>query len=98
MGILWAWMLAQGIHIRFAHRTFKWTNEAPDKAAVHCVIVGFGMTAAQPPRLFVYDDIQGDPHEIPVKNINPYLVDAPSVVLPSRRKPICNVKEMTYGT
>ena len=98
VGILWAWMLAQGIHIRFAHRTFKWTNEAPDKAAVHCVIVGFGMTAAQPPRLFVYDDIQGDPHEIPVKNINPYLVDAPDILLPRRTKPLSNAPQMTKGS
>ena len=31
-----------GVDIDFAHRTFKWNSEATDKAAVHCVIVGFG--------------------------------------------------------
>ena len=40
VGVLWRWMLDRGLHIRFAHRTFKWTNEAPGRAAVHCVIVG----------------------------------------------------------
>ena len=43
VGVLWSWLLNQGIRIHFAHRTFKWTNEAPGKAAVHCVIIGFGL-------------------------------------------------------
>ena len=30
-----------GVVIDFAHRTFRWDNEAFDKAHVHCVIVGF---------------------------------------------------------
>jgi len=43
VGVLWGWMLSQGIRIQFAHRTFNWSNEARGKAAVHCVIVGFGL-------------------------------------------------------
>jgi hypothetical protein len=43
VGVLWGWLLAQGVHIHFAHRTFSWSNEARGKAAVHCVIVGFGL-------------------------------------------------------
>jgi hypothetical protein len=42
VGVLWGWLLAQGIKIHFAHRTFSWNNEARGKAAVHCVIIGFG--------------------------------------------------------
>ena len=30
-----------GVHIDFAHRTFRWDSEANIKAHVHCVIVGF---------------------------------------------------------
>jgi len=30
-----------GIHIDFAHKTFKWNSEASDMAAVHCVVIGF---------------------------------------------------------
>lgn len=97
VGVLWAWMLAQGIHIHFAHRTFQWSNDAPGKAAVHCVIVGFGMEE-RTPRLFDYEDIKGLAHEVKVKNVNPYLVDAPTVVLPSRREPICQVKGLNYGS
>lgn len=41
-GVLWSWLLNEGMHIQFAHRTFKWTNDAPGRAAVHCIILGFG--------------------------------------------------------
>jgi len=97
VGVLWGWMLAQGINIHFAHRTFAWTNDAPGRAAVHCVIVGFGMEA-RAPRLFDYEDIKGNAHEVKVTNVNPYLVDAPSVLLPNRRDPICNVSLMNKGS
>lgn len=32
-----------GVHIDFAHRTFRWDSEASLKAQVHCVIVGFSI-------------------------------------------------------
>ena len=38
---LWKPLFAQGLEIDFAHRTFRWDNEATEKAHVHCVIVGF---------------------------------------------------------
>ena len=97
VGVLWAWMLAQGIHIRFAHRTFQWSNDAPGKAAVHCVIVGFGMEDVKAPRLFEYGDIKGAAHEVAAKNINPYLVDAPAVLLPNRSSTICDVPQIGIG-
>ena len=98
VGVLWSYLLAQGMHIQFAHRTFQWSNEAPGKAAVHCVIIGFGYDDAQQKHLFEYADIKGQPHEITAQNINPYLVDAPDIVLPSRETPVCNVSEMNYGS
>ena len=98
VGVLWSWMMAQGVRIRFAHRTFQWTNDAPGKAAVHCVIIGFGMEDVNAPRLFNYDDVKGAAQEVAVKNINPYLVDAPSVALPNRREPICSVSPIVWGS
>ena len=38
---LWKPLHDMGIHIDFAHNTFRWDNEARDKAHVFCVIVGF---------------------------------------------------------
>ncbi len=99
VGVLWSQMLAQGIRIHFAHRTFQWTNDAPGKAAVHCVIVGFAAFEAGKKRLFEYAEIQGPPHEVAVENINPYLVDAPDVVLGKRRVPISrNAPPIVFGS
>jgi len=97
VGVLWGWMLGQGIRIQFAHRTFNWSNEARGKAAVHCVIVGFGLQDLSNKTIYEYEDIKGMPLAVPAKNINPYLVDAPDVVLPRRNKPICDVPEIGIG-
>ena len=98
-----------GLVIDFAHRTFRWDNEAFDKAHVHCVIVGFHAgdngalgdralptvgadhRAARMKTIFDGDRI------IPAANICPYLIDAPTVFIESRAKPICDVPQMTYG-
>ena len=97
VGVLWGWLLAQGIKIHFAHRTFAWSNEARGKAAVHCVIIGFGPGDVPNKTIFEYDDIRGEPHAVLANNINPYLVDAPDVVLPRRSSPICAVPEIGIG-
>jgi hypothetical protein len=97
VGVLWSWMLAQGMKIQFAHRTFQWSNDAKGVAAVHCVIVGFGAATLPGKVIYQYDDIRGEPLALPAKNINPYLVDAPDVVLPRRSKPICAVPEIGIG-
>lgn len=97
MGTLWGWLLAKGIKIHFAHRTFSWSNEARGNAAVHCVIVGFGLGDAAEKTIFEYENIKGDAHAIRAANINPYLVDAPDMVLPRRSKPVCAVPEIGIG-
>ncbi|MDP2073191.1 MAG: class I SAM-dependent DNA methyltransferase [Hydrogenophaga sp.] len=97
VGVLWGWMLAQGVHIQFAHRTFSWSNEAKGKAAVHCVIVGFGLDDLPGKVIYEYEDIKGEAHAVSASNINPYLVDAPDVVLPRRSSPICDVPEIGIG-
>ncbi len=102
VGILWGWMLSMGIEIHFAHRTFSWSNEASGNAAVHCVIIGFYFSrsapVAPPKTLYVYDDIKGEPHAVAAANINPYLVDAPNVLLPSRSQPPQGMPAMTQGS
>jgi type I restriction-modification system DNA methylase subunit len=99
VSVLWSYMFSQGINIRFAHRTFQWSNEGKGIAAVHCVIIGFGMSEPKRRIIFEYGDgIKDEPTPITVNNINPYLVDAPNVLLTARRKPIINVPEMVYGS
>jgi hypothetical protein len=84
VGTLWGYLLEHGVRIHFAHRTFQWSNEARGMAAVHCVIIGFALHDATKKTIFEYEDIKGEPHAIKAANINPYLVDAPNVILPSR--------------
>jgi len=96
--ILWGQMLNKyGIKIHFAHRTFKWSNEAKGNAAVYCVIIGFANYDTSNKIIFEYEDIKGDAHEIKAKNINPYLVDAKDILIDRKQKEICNVPEMNFG-
>lgn len=98
VGILWSELYKYGVHIQFAHRTFQWTNEARGRAAVHCVIVGFGVEDIKPRRLFDYEDVKADPHEQPASSINAYLVDAPEVVLSNRREPLGSAPPIAFGS
>ena len=97
VGILWGHLLEKQFHINFAHRTFSWSNEAKGKAAVHCVIVGFGKTPRKTKRLFEYESITGKPQETVANNINPYLVNSPNVVITRRSKPILGIPEIRMG-
>lgn len=97
-GILWGHMLNKyHIKIHFAHRTFKWSNEAKGNAAVYCVIIGFANFDTLNKRIFEYEDIKGEPHELKAKNINPYLVDGEDVIIKKSTKAICNVPKIKFG-
>jgi hypothetical protein len=96
--ILWGQMLNKyGVKIHFAHKTFKWSNEAKGNAAVYCVIVGFANFDTNNKTLFEYEDIKGEAHELKVKNINPYLVDAKDIFIEPRTNSICNVPKIKFG-
>ena len=96
--MLWPGLLEDGIQIHFAHRTFQWTNEGRGKAAVHCVIIGFGLNETAKKRLFDYEDIQGEPHEINAAKINPYLVDADNTIIAARTNALCDCPKMVRGS
>lgn len=99
VGILWHYLFEEyKIKIHFAHRTFGWSNEARGKAAVYCVIIGFANFDTDKKYLYEYENIKGEPHEVKVKNINPYLIDADDILLENKSKPICNVPAMMYGS
>lgn len=83
-------ILDEGWRIAFAHRTFAWSSEASQAAAVHCVIVGFDKGKASP-RLFDYEKPKSAPVEVAVQHINPYLIDGPDVFVTKRSNPISKV-------
>ncbi len=81
-----------GVHIDFAHRTFRWDSEASLKAHVHCVIVGFSEAANAAARI-IYDE--GSVQK--VENISPYLVDAETIFIEGRKLPVSQVPNMIGG-
>ncbi|MBO6209778.1 MAG: class I SAM-dependent DNA methyltransferase [Schwartzia sp.] len=89
---LWKPLFAEGVHIDFAHRTFRWDSESSKKAAVHCVIVGFSTVPNDKPK-----NLYSGEQSYEAKIINAYLVDAPAVFIESRKKPLCKVPEIIFG-
>lgn len=98
VGILWNILFNQyKIKIHFAHQTFSWRNEAKGNAAVHVVIIGFACFDSNNKTIFEYENIKGEPHQVKVKNINPYLLEGKDFALLSRTTPLCNLPKMLYG-
>ncbi len=91
---LWGLLIAEyNVSILYAYRTFVWNSEASDNAKVHCVIIGFTVDKhnMEPRSLFI------DGKASTVVHINPYLVDAPNVLIANRSKPLCDVPIMLLG-
>lgn len=90
---LWEKLVTKyGIHIDFAYRTFKWNSEAKEKAAVHCVIIGFSVDSRITEKYIFTGSMKST-----AQNINPYLIDAPTVFVISRGTALCDVPRMTKG-
>ena len=99
VGVLWKYLIGKGVIINFAHRTFQWGNEARGKAAVHCVIIGFGLSEKREKLLFEYENKKSEPHAVKVSKINPYLVSADNIFLSRRSCPLTSkTPEMSYGS
>lgn len=100
---LWPRLLAEGVEIRFAVRTFKWANEGRGVAGVHVVIVGFGVGRTTGKRR-LYEEVADSAFDSAlvvreVDNINPYLAEAPDVVVAGARRPLTQgVPESQYGS
>lgn len=88
--IYWPHLFSKGLRINFAHRSFRWSNNASDNAGVTCVILGIGH-----PRLpkVIFDDLQR--HE--VAHINAYLTSSDVKVVETRSTPISLLARMNYG-
>lgn len=91
--VLWNYLFNKKIVINFAYTTFVWNSEAMLKAHVHCVIIGFSKNDISEKIIYGKDQ-----KVTTVKNINPYLIDAPNIFLNSRNSCLCNVQEIIYGS
>ena len=92
--ILWGELIGKhGVTIDFAHQTFRWDNESTEKAAVHCVIVGFhaqGIAGEGNKILF-------SPSPTIVDNISPYLTPGQSVFVIAAKDAAAGLPKMNFG-
>jgi len=100
VAVLWNVLRRRGMRIFLAHRTFKWQNEAPNQAAVFCVIVGFAGRDLSNKRIFEYESPDSVPVERRVSRISPYLIEADeNILVTSRTTPLCEgVPEIRFGS
>lgn len=91
--LLWKILIQDfSVSINFAYKTFKWNSEAKDKAAVHCVIIGFGKNLASKKIFETTEQVKK------VSHINGYLAEASDVFIENRTKPIYSVPQMIFGS
>ena len=94
VGILWKPLFEKSVEIEFAHRTFVWTSEAKDQAAVHCVIVGFTCETSHRTKLLFESE-----RSKRASHINGYLLDAPDIFIQSRGKALTEgIPDMSKGS
>jgi hypothetical protein len=99
VSILWGELFSKyNIKIHFAHNTFKWSSEAKKAAGVYVVIIGFGNFDVKNKHIFEYETPTSEAFSINVKNINPYLTEGDDLTIVSRRKPICDVPTIRFGS
>ena len=90
----WQKMIDSGAVINFAYKSFIWTSEAQEKAAVYCVIVGFSNFESREAK-FIFDE-NG---KTEAAHINPYLYNAPDIWITNRiNKPLNGFPKMTTGS
>jgi len=90
---LWQPLMEHGLHVDFAHRTFRWDSESSTKAQVHCIIIGFSKQDDKNKECLLFDNDK----VTKVQHINAYLTAAPDIFIWSRPKPICDVPLIGIG-
>ena len=94
--ILWGDLIGKhGVTIDFAHQTFRWDNESTEKAAVHCVIVGFHSKECSSDTKSVKTLFT--PVPLTVDNISPYLTGGPNVFVSAAKDAPESLPKMNFG-
>lgn len=93
--MLWRYLYSKyDIVINFAYTTFAWDSEASLKAHVFCVIVGFSNRICEKKEKLLYIGS----NKISCSNINPYLMNAPTIFLERRTTPLSSLPHLTKGS
>lgn len=92
VALLWRHILEEmSVCINFAHTSFKWANNAKNKAGVTCVVIGLARNTTIKRTLYSSDFAQD------VTNISPYLTATKNTYIHKRTKPLSKLPEMAYG-
>lgn len=92
VNLLWPKIFEMNIQINFAYKSFRWTNNAKNKAVVFCVIIG--LSAENKKYKYIYEDGL----RTQVSNINGYLTDAQNIFIKNKSTPPTGVSPMMFGS
>ncbi|MBR3079149.1 MAG: class I SAM-dependent DNA methyltransferase [Prevotella sp.] len=92
VGILWPEIYSMDLNIFFAHRSFKWSNNAKYNAAVTCAIVGLCNKSLKIKKV-IYDK----EHGTEVGLINPYLMSNSETIVYKRTKDPDGLPKLCFG-
>jgi hypothetical protein len=88
---LWPRVFALGVQIFFAHKDFKWSNNAAHNAAVICSVIGLKPKDGKRRTLFS----EGLARE--VECIGPYLLSGPETIVEQALSPISELRPIITG-
>lgn len=89
--LVWSEILRKNFNIFFAHKSFQWKNNARNNATVTVSIICLAKKNTDKNYLVLEDQ------KYEVKNINPYLISAPNIIIKKNRKSVFNLPKMTVG-
>ena len=89
---IWPFLLEFDLEIIFAFKDFKWSNNATNSAGVICSIVGIRKVGGKREKFIEENAIRKT-----ANNVNPYLIDAPNLIVESRTKPLSDFPPMLAG-
>jgi hypothetical protein len=92
VALLWPIIFELKINIGFAHTTFKWSNNAKDKAGVSVIIVGLQNENIKTSKLLITDS-----HIYHVENINPYLASTSNIFARRRNTSLSGLPDIHFG-
>jgi hypothetical protein len=92
VALLWPNIFNLGLEIDFAYHSFKWNNNAKYNAAVIVVIIGLCKKGLSKKNIYT------DSSVIQCTNINPYLLNAPNIIIGRTTYPISDLPEMIKGS
>jgi len=91
VSMIWKHILDNSQEIFFAHKGFKWENNAKKNAAVIVSIIGV-RNVSNEPKYLMEGNLKSS-----VDNISPYLINAKNTFIDKRSTPISCLKRMEYG-